>query len=120
SDSHNLPCHVWSAGDHGLTLHEIRSSEPVSDNASGLSHGVSGRGLSISSGNGHRYFIARSFCGQTDRIVPFIRTPFAGVLESYEATWASIALGLARIGNKGMALREGEEGSECWVMGYEF
>src|SRR5262245_24651306 len=107
SDPHDLPCHVWSAGNHGLILHEIRSSEPVSDNTSGLPDGVSGCGLSISSGNGHGYLLARSFCCETDRIVPFIRAPFAGVLESYETTWTGIALGLARIGDKGMALRKG-------------
>ncbi len=104
SDPHDLPCLIRHTGDHGLALHEIRSSEPVSDDAAGLSDGLSGRHLPVPSGSEHRYLFTRSLCRQTDRPVPLIRAADAGVLESHEATRTGFPLGPAGVGSPRVAL----------------
>ena len=104
SDSNDLPYLVWRVGSHGLTLHAIRSSESVSDNAAGLSDGMSGRNHPIPSGNEHGHLGAQSLCGQADRVVLLVRAAVARVLESRETTRTGIPLGLARVGDSDVAV----------------
>src|SRR5262245_32249655 len=109
---HDLPHVVWHDSDHGPALHEIRRSNPVSDNTTGLSDGVLGCGLPISSGSEHRHLGVGSLCCQVDRVVLFVRASVACVLGPCETTRAGIAMDLVRLGDSKVALgtRGGERG----------
>src|SRR6185295_17862630 len=121
---HDLPHVVWHDSCHGLALHAIRRSNPVSDNATGLFDGVPGRGLPISSGSEQRHLGAGSLCCQVDRVVLLVRAPVARVLGPCEATRVGISMDLVRLGDSKMAVGqrwrlEGSGGGrlrEAWLM----
>src|ERR1043166_7187010 len=104
SDINYLPYLVWRNRCDGLAQHAIWQSEPVSDDASGLSDGMSGCDHPVPSGNGYRYLRARSLCSQADCVVLFLRAAVARICRPCEATRISLPLGLTRSGDSDVAL----------------
>src|ERR1051325_7909185 len=104
SDINYLPYLVWRNRCDGLAQHAIRQSESVSDDASGLSDGMSGCDCPVPSGNGYRYFGAWSLCSQANCVVLFLRAAVACICRPCETTRISFPLGLTRVGDSDVAL----------------
>ena len=104
SDPNDLPHLVWRDDYAGLAQHAIRQSESVSDDAAGLSDGVFGPDLPVSSGSKHGHLGVRSLCCQTDRVVLFVRAAVARLLGSRETTRSVVLVGLAWVGDSDVAV----------------
>jgi hypothetical protein len=102
--ANDLPHLFWRDNSDGLAQHAIRQSESVSDDAAGLSDGVSGPDIAVPSGSGHGHLGIRSPCCQTDRVVLLIRAAITRFLESRETTWTVVLGGFVWIGDSDVAV----------------